>query len=564
MAAAELNRKHFDQRLKQLKAERTTWDTVWKEQRDYFAPDLGVFEGDDKNDGKRRDHYIINGIAQQAVETFGAGMHSGLSSPGREWYKLVLPNVELNQAHSIREWIDDVQQRMMRVFQLSNVYPSLHALYIELGVFGTCAMLVEEHPQNIIHCTPFTIGEYYLGRGRYGRIDTFYREFEKSAIELVQEYGADHVSRQVLDAYKQDRTEQRFPCVHLIEPNDDRIQGLRDAKNKAFRSVTYEVKSAEKEKYLRVSGYDSFPIMYARWFVKGSDTYGTRNPGRIATGDNKQLQIMEEDVLKALDKAINPPIVAPESVLKTGGVNALPGGVTPYNEGGSGNPPVRALYEVRPDVQSVEYKIERIENRINEAFKVNLFQAMSYMPDKTKTATEILEIKEEKLMNIGPVIGNLQPELHKPLIDRTYEIMMRFGLIPPLPEDAPEYIQGMELDVEYTSILALAQKAAETNRIRSTVELAMETVQVFPEIRHKINMPKALDKYNELISGPADILRSDDEYEQLVQQEREQMMQQEAMATAVQGAKSAKDLAGASVEGDNALTQVVNSLGGAQ
>jgi hypothetical protein len=140
--------------------------------------------------------------------------------------------------------------------------------------------------------------------------------------------------------------------------------------------------------------------------------------------------------------------------------------------------------------------------------------------------------------------------------------MMRFGMIPPLPEDAPEYIQGMELDVEYTSILALAQKANETSRIRATVGFAVETMQAFPEVRHKVNIMKAIDKFNELNSGPADILRSDDEAQQLMQQEQQQMLQQEALATAAAAAKGAKDLSGANMEGNNALTAMLGGMGG--
>ena len=48
----------------------------------------------------------------------------------------------------------------------------------------------------------------------------------------------------------------------------------------------------------------------------------------------------------------------------------------------------------------------------------------------------------------------LNDELLDPLIDRTFAIMLRVGLIPP----PPQQLQGQSIKVEYTSILAQAQK----------------------------------------------------------------------------------------------------------
>ena len=41
------------------------------------------------------------------------------------------------------------------------------------------------------------------------------------------------------------------------------------------------------------------------------------------------------------------------------------------------------------------------------------------------TATEVIQRNEEKMRLLGPVLGRLQSELLKPLIDRVFNILLR-------------------------------------------------------------------------------------------------------------------------------------------
>ena len=80
---------------------------------------------------------------------------------------------------------------------------------------------------------------------------------------------------------------------------------------------------------------------------------------------------------------------------------------------------------------------------------------LATQPISRMTATEIVERHEEKLLMIGPVIERLHNELLEPLIDRTFAYLVKANALPP----APPELQGMDLSVEFVSILAQAQQA---------------------------------------------------------------------------------------------------------
>lgn len=46
--------KELHARFEELKQERTSWEGLWKDIRDYEAPDLGAFEGDNATEGSKR------------------------------------------------------------------------------------------------------------------------------------------------------------------------------------------------------------------------------------------------------------------------------------------------------------------------------------------------------------------------------------------------------------------------------------------------------------------------------------------------------------------------------
>lgn len=546
--------KKLEQRRKQLYDEQSTWRSWWSEVSDYILPDHGRYlDGDENkdNDGEKRHQKIIDSTATDAMDILASGMQSGLTSPARPWFRLVTPDPALLDYLPVKEWLFQVEKLMRYVFARSNVYMSLHQTYMELGCFCTGAMAVLEDPDKVIRCRAYTAGEYLLGCDHRGVVDTIYRKFEMTAMNIVTMFGEENCSDSVKQAYKNGNEEQPFFVNHVIEPNDSRIVGIGGNRNMDYRSVYYEAKGPT-DKVLRVSGFESFPVMAPRWNVVGRNVYGT-GPGRKILGDVKMLQKMQEKSLIALDKAIEPPVVAPAGMERKP-INTFPGGVTYSNEmdpkGG-----LRPLYEVRPDIQANEFKIERVQTAIRRGLYNDLFLMLQQQDTlrKQMTATEVAERHEEKLLMLGPVLERLHGELLDPLIDRTFEIMTRVGIIPP----APPEIQGTDLRVEYISLLAQAQKMVSLSGLDQLAMAVANIAPVKPEILDHFDEREWLEEYADGLGTPPKILKDKAVAEQIQQQRAKQMQMAQGVEQMNQASQAAKNLGSTPMGESDALSALI-------
>jgi hypothetical protein len=550
-------------------SDRNTWDTHWLDLQKFISPRQGTQltnKKEDRNDGKKKHTDIINGTPTKAAGVLAAGMQGGLTSPSRPWFRLSLADTELLENEDVKSWLQFVRDLMLDVFARSNFYGSVHGIYEELGVFGTGAMLIEEDLDTVIRCKPYTIGEYYLGLSRLNRPEILYRRFTMTATQLISEFGKGNVSESVRKAVTDKQGESKFTVIHCIQPRNERDVGRVDSANMAFESVYFEEGSPENktpdnesrdDKFLRISGYRGNPFVAPRWSTIGGQTYG-RCPGMDALGDSKQLQKMETKKLKALDKLVDPPMNAPPSLKKVGGGTIVAGGVN-YVDVTQGQQSFSPAYQVQINLQDTAFEIDRVERRIERLFFNDLFLSI-IAEEKTMTAREVIERSSEKLIMLGPTLERLQTELFDVIIDRTFEIMDNFGMIPP----APPEIQNFPLKVEYISILAQAQKLAGLTGIETLVGTVGGWASVNPEVLDKIDFDEAVDEYGETIGTPAKLIRSDDDVAVIRQQRAQQLAQAQAQEQAAQMAETAQVASQTPVGGgeDTMLDTLIGGLTG--
>ncbi len=528
-------------------ADRSTWEPQWREIRDYMLPYYGRFDEDKPNRGERRDSKILQNACKMAIRTLAAGLLTGLTSPSRPWFRLGMADPEMSEFRTVRTWLDEVEKRMYAVFSASNTYTALHSIYYELGGFGSACAFVHEDYEDVIRLRTYTIGEYGLGCDSRLSVDSVSRDLWMTAHQIVGEFGEDAVSEEVRERERNNRGHEWFPVRHLLVPNPDAQPGRRDFQGKPYLSVYWEPKSSA---FLSQRGYEEFPALCPRWEVVSGDTYG-KGPSWDTIGDAKMLQDMRGDSLEALDKLIDPPVAAPSS-MRNEYLDLTPGGVS-YLGTQELQAGIRPLYQVNPDLVAIEQGILGVVDRINKAFYVDMFLMLSQVADQQKTAYEVAEMTREKMLMLGPAIEQQEHTLLKPLIERTFGIMERGGLI---PEPPPE-VQGEPLQVEYVSILAQAQKAVATTSIREWATVVMSMGQAFPDILAKVNAPEVADQYGELLGVPSKLIRSDEEVEQVRQAQAQQQQVAAGLQAAQSGAQVAKDLSQAQVGNKNALEAVL-------
>ncbi len=510
-----------------LRSERATWWSHWQEITTYLLPRNGRYFQQDRNKGHRRHNSIYDNTGTRALRTLGAGMMAGATSPARPWFRLATADPELNNYPPVKLWLQDVTDRMNLVFTKSNTYRTLHGIYEELGAFGTAGSIVLPDPKTAIHHFPVTCGEYAIATDYQGRVNTLYREFQKTVSEIVREFGYNKCSTHVKNMYDRGNLDSWVTLIHAIEPRDDRERDFskRDNMNMAYKSCYFELGS-EGEQTLRESGFRDFPAVVPRWGIAGGDIYGN-SPGMEALGDVKQLQHEQLRKAQSIDYQTKPPLQVP-SYLKNRDVDSLPGGVT-FVDGQQGK--IETAFAVNLNLQHLLMDIQDVRQRINSSFYADLFLMLANATDTRMTATEVAERHEEKLLMLGPVLERLHNELLDPLIDNTFNRMVEANLVPP----APEELQGMELSVEFVSMLAQAQRAIGTNSVDRYTNTMGMIAQMKPDILDKFNSDEWANSYADMLGIDPKLVVADQQVA-IIRQERAQAQQAQAQAAAQQQA----------------------------
>jgi hypothetical protein len=558
-----LDRKEFERRVLAMKNEAQSWLPTWKDIKSYINPVRGFFD-DLPNKGHAIDHKImLDGYPRRCVRILAAGMTSGLTSPSRPWFRLGVDDPELMELDSIKLWLDNVQERMTNVFSRSNIYGVLNSIYEEIGSFGTASAIILEDPDTVIRGYNFTIGEYWLSLGPDGRVNGFARKYWRTVSQLVKEFGVDNVSPNIKAAYESAKgtsaPDRWIAVVHLIEENDSRLPDRADFKNMAYRSIQWEEGSPQNT-FLRIGGYEDFSILGPRWqTTTGADVYG-KGPGWDALGDCRMLQKMQRKKLLGLDKLIDPPVQ--KDAMVSGEVDTLPGGVT-TSSASVPNAGARPVYQIKIDLGAIEESIQRTQEAIGSTFYTDLFLMLMTIERKQITAREVAERHEEKLLMLGPVLECLESELLDPLIDRTFAIMLRVGLIP----DPPPELEGQDIKVEYISILAQAQKMVGTTAIEQVCSFVAQLAAVDTSVLDKIDWDEAVETYAEMIGIPARILRSAEAVAAIREAKKEAQLKMQQAQAGMSGAEAARTLSQAKLgqdkEGQNsALDAVIAALTG--
>ncbi len=544
-------------RHEQLKGQRSQYLSDWRDTSMYvlgytdqiIGGDSGNLEGDIS-----RNEMLYNEVGKFAIRTMASGMQAGIASPARPWFTLNTPDPDMMDFGPVKTWLDDVKQILYRIFARSNFYRSAYNVYKHLGVFGLANVGEYEDFNTVVRFETYPMGSYCLNAGE--KSDTMYRDYTMTVSAAVNKFGLRNLSVSVQRLYEQCLYDKPVKILHVIEPNRGRKHTSPLSRDMPIRSMYFEIDGQGDDPILE-SGFRENPFFAPRWDPNSDTAYSRSYPGIDSIGTNKGLQIQEMDKAIAIEKMHNPPLVGDASIARdkldliAGGVSYMP------NMAATGKPGLAPIYDVSPRIAELTADIKEKEERIRSHFYADLFLMISNMERAQITATEIAHRQEEKMLMLGPVLESLNNDFFDPMIDRTFNIAERRGMLPPPPQE----IQGQKLEVEYTSILAQAQKAISTSSMESTAAFTMQLATANPDVLDKIDMDQMVDEHARAKGAPPSVIRSDEDVAALREQRAAQAQQAAMMEQAQMAAQGAKTLSETDTTGDNALTAIAGAMG---
>ena len=511
--------------LSRLMDRRSNWETHWQEVADLIIPRKSDII-DHKVKGDKRHLEVFDATAIHSLELLASSLHGMLTSSANRWFSLRFKETLMNENDEAKEGLEDVTDKMYIAFQRSNFQQEIFETYHDLCAFGTAGMFIEEDETSIVRFSARHIKEIYISENARGLVDCIYRRFKLTAKAAVEKFGIENVSREVQKIIKHSPFDEIEFC-HVVKPRDIYNPKKEDKMNMPFISVYMEMDSG---KIISIGGFREFPYVVPRFLKASNEIYG-RSPGMNSLPDVKVLNKMVEVGLKAAQKQVDPPLLVPDDAMMLP-IRTAPGSLNYYRAGSRDRIEALNIGANNPLGLNME---EQRRKAISQTFHVD---QLLVTENRNMTATEVAQRAEEKMRILGPTLGRLQVELLNPTVVRVFNIMLRNNLFPP----APEILQDQEIDVEYVSPMALAQKGQELSSIIRGLEIFGQISQVAP-VTDYID-PKGLVKEIIKILGiPAKVIRSDAEVQQITEEKQAAQQQQMDMMNAVQESQVAKNIA---------------------
>lgn len=387
-----------------------------------------------------------------------------------------------------------------------------------------------------------------------GAVDTIHRKWKPTVREQAQYFGKDKLHQQVqqyLDGTKNPYEQTRVN--HVVIPADQ--YQVHSGPDKQWRTKFVSVfVDIENEHIIDEIPTDNPIYIVPRWQTVSGSQYAHSPCTVAALPDARLLQAITLVLLEAGEKAVNPPMIATNDIVR-GDINIYAGGVTwvdrDYDE--------RLGESLRPmlqDTSGLPFGLElrdRIEGMIKEAFYLNKL-SLPQAQTKEMTAFEVGQRVQEYIRSAMPLFEPMEIDYNGAICEHTFELLMRanaFGSV----HDMPQSLRGQDVQFKFESPLHEASERQKGHTFLEAKQLLLQAAELDPRAA---TMIKATDALRDCLQGnrtPAKWLASEAEMKETGEalakrQQASADMQQmgQGAAVAEQMGKAAKEVGKASKE----------------
>jgi hypothetical protein len=438
---------------------------------------------------------VFDSTAIHSTQRFANKIKAALFPSHREWIKLQAgSDIPEDRSTEVQLALDEVNQKMFNLLNVSNFDMAIGEFLLDLCV-GTGCMLIlagdETEPIKFV-----TVPQYLISfdEGPFGKVENVYRKLKLKNSNIMREFPDANLPQELSDKIAE-------------KPNDD-TDLLEATMYEPDEGVYYyciiHKKSSEK---IVERTFASNPWVISRYMKVAGEIYG-RGPLVTALPDIKTLNKTVELLLK--NASINIAGVytaADDGVLNPQTVRIAPAAIIPVaSNGGPRGPSLQPLAR-SGDIQLSQIILERLQNNIK---KIMLDDSLPPDNMSARSATEVVERMKELSQNLGSAFGRLISEAVIPIVSRTLAVMNDAELI-----DLPLRVNGLEVKIQPTSPLALAQTNEEIQKTLQWIQIAS---QFGPAGQMAIKIDAAADYLADQLGIPPEIRTTMEEREQMAQQ----------------------------------------------
>lgn len=383
-----------------------------------------------------------------------------------------------------------------------------------------------------------------------GVIDNIHRNWSPTIRQLRQEYGDGALHPSVLRGADKE-PEKQIKCRHVVLPVADYDYNNDKKRIRGKHKFVMLCVDVENQHIIAEEPVEDHPYIIPRWQTVSGSQYAHSPAAHYALPDARTLQAISYTLLKAGEKAVDPPMIAVDEMIRSD-IDIKPSGITwvdaEYDE--------RLGDVLRPlsqDTRALRFGAEMQEKHllmVQEAFFLNKINLPPMSADMT--AYEVQIRTQEYIRNALPLFEPMETEYNAPLCEKSFNTLLRAGAFGS-PRDWPDAVRGLSMRWTFESPLMEAQRKEETARFMESAQLLAAAAQIDPSLKGEWDYRK---QFRAALRGAQAPLIPEEEANEARQAEGEAAQQQMAAMQAAQQGEAIQSMgmgAKAAGEGGQAL-----------
>jgi hypothetical protein len=372
-----------------------------------------------------------------------------------------------------------------------------------------------------------------------GKIATLHRKWHPSARELHQLFNG-KVSSKVRDLVEKKKGNEltEIKVRHIVMPSEDYDEG--PGKLRKFPYVSLMIDVENDGFVMEEVGLRHFKYVVPRWQTVSGSQYAFSPATVAALADARTIQAMARTLLEAGEKAVAPPMIAVDTMIRSD-VQLFAGGITwvdsEYDERTG-----EVLRPLTQDFRGMPHGLEMMKEArsvLEACFFLNKLQPLPQTDDKEKTAFETGQIMQNYIREALPLFEPMEMDYNGGLCNLTFELMKDAGGFG-AASNMPRSIAGSEVQFRFESPLNDLIEAQLGQKLGETKALIAQVVDLDPASASMVDAKVALRDALRGIGTPAKWLRTPQEMQDSAQQAADAQKTQALLGTLQQGANLAK------------------------
>jgi hypothetical protein len=460
----------------QYQVRRSTFAGQWEEVAQLILPtSRNTFYYQNYNTpGQKMTQQQVDATGALALHRFCAIADSLVTPRNMHWHGLQSDDYVMKD-RATRLWFETTTKLLfrMRYAANANFAAQNYNNWQSLGAFGNATMYVDKYDGRWdrgirgLRYKSVPLGETYFGENHQGKVDRMIRWFRLTPYQAVQKWGIENLPETLMAPLMQD-SQYGYSFLHCVRPRaEDYDPEAIDVRSMPFQSFYVSVEGGclmQPE-----SGYRTFPYAVSRYDQTPGEVEG-RGPAQLVLPSLKTLNAQKVTFLKQGHRAADPVLLLADDGLV--GMNLRPGAMNKGGVTADGKPLVHTL-----PTGDIKISLEMMQEEraiIDDVFLVSLFKVLSEHPNMT--ATQVIELVNEKGMLVAPTLGRQHTEYVGGLVERELDLLADMRMLDPMPPRLRE-ARG-KYDVTDTSPLSLAASAGKAAGFLRTIEQVRELVNV--------------------------------------------------------------------------------------